>query len=190
MAQFCSRVVALVVLVLAHGFWLRVQATCLCHLRHQPCLRRIRFCASSDLHSSHTGSSSGVNIQRTQNQAIGHISVSHEGLCHAGNCTMHWHGLLYLAQVLQRLCGLRWVMLPEGYPQLDLLVRDLRPAQMADFCQILVEMNDYRKDRFVKRMNTSMFNIICNKAITLSGFAFKMDLDAPPEPQPLKPLCM
>lgn len=36
-------------------------------------------------------------------------------------------------------------------------------------------MNDYQKDRFVKRMITSMFNTIRNKDIALFGFAFKKD---------------
>jgi hypothetical protein len=36
-------------------------------------------------------------------------------------------------------------------------------------------MNDYQKDRFVKRMISSMFNTIRNKDIALFGFAFKKD---------------
>ena len=39
----------------------------------------------------------------------------------------------------------------------------------------VVDMNDYQKDRFVKRMITSMFNTIRNKDIALFGFAFKKD---------------
>lgn len=39
-------------------------------------------------------------------------------------------------------------------------------------------MNDYQKDRFVKRMITSMFNTIRNKDIALLGFAFKKDTGA------------
>ena len=39
----------------------------------------------------------------------------------------------------------------------------------------VVDMNDYQKDRFVKRMITSMFNTIRNKDLALFGFAFKKD---------------
>lgn len=46
----------------------------------------------------------------------------------------------------------------------------------------VVDMNDYQKDRFVKRMITSMFNTIRNKDIALLGFAFKKDTGAPPPP--------
>ena len=40
-------------------------------------------------------------------------------------------------------------------------------------------MNDYQKDRFVKRMISSMFNTIRAKDIALFGFAFKKDTGAP-----------
>ena len=47
--------------------------------------------------------------------------------------------------------------------------------KVADYWQSVVDMNDYQKDRFVKRMITSMFNTIRNKDIALFGFAFKKD---------------
>jgi UDP-glucose 6-dehydrogenase len=51
--------------------------------------------------------------------------------------------------------------------------------QVAEYWQSVVDMNDYQKDRFVKRMITSMFNTIRNKDIALFGFAFKKDTGAP-----------
>lgn len=51
--------------------------------------------------------------------------------------------------------------------------------KVADYWQSVVDMNDYQKDRFVKRMITSMFNTIRNKDIALFGFAFKKDTGEP-----------
>lgn len=51
--------------------------------------------------------------------------------------------------------------------------------KVADYWQSVVDMNDYQKDRFVKRMITSMFNTIRNKDIALYGFAFKKDTGVP-----------
>ena len=39
----------------------------------------------------------------------------------------------------------------------------------------VVDINDYQKNRFVKRMITSMFNTIRTKQIAVLGFAFKAD---------------
>lgn len=47
--------------------------------------------------------------------------------------------------------------------------------KVAAYWQSVVDMNDYQKDRFVKRMISSMFNTIRNKDIALLGFAFKKD---------------
>ena len=41
-------------------------------------------------------------------------------------------------------------------------------------------MNIYQKDRFVKRMISSMFNTLRGKAIALFGFAYKKDTGALP----------
>lgn len=51
-------------------------------------------------------------------------------------------------------------------------------------------MNDYQKDRFVKRMISSMFNTIRNKDIALLGFAFKKDTGAHPCPSDTPLACM
>lgn len=47
--------------------------------------------------------------------------------------------------------------------------------QVADYWNQVVLMNDYQKNRFVKRMISSMFNTIARKKLAILGFAFKKD---------------
>lgn len=46
---------------------------------------------------------------------------------------------------------------------------------VADYWNQVVLMNDYQKNRFVKRMISSMFNTISGKKLGILGFAFKKD---------------
>ena len=48
-------------------------------------------------------------------------------------------------------------------------------AEVADYWESVVKMNDYQKSRFARNMISSMFNTITNKKIVLFGFAFKKD---------------
>jgi len=47
--------------------------------------------------------------------------------------------------------------------------------EVADYWNQVVLMNDYQKNRFVKRMISSMFNTISGKKLAILGFAFKKD---------------
>lgn len=47
--------------------------------------------------------------------------------------------------------------------------------QVADYWNQVVLMNDYQKNRFVRRMISSMFNTISGKKLAILGFAFKKD---------------
>ncbi|XP_028753786.1 UDP-glucose 6-dehydrogenase 1-like [Neltuma alba] len=48
-------------------------------------------------------------------------------------------------------------------------------AEVASYWKQVIQMNDYQKDRFVKRVVSSMFNTISGKKIAVLGFAFKKD---------------
>ena len=48
-------------------------------------------------------------------------------------------------------------------------------TEVADYWYSVVGMNDYQKNRFVKRVVSAMFNTIRNKKICMLGFAFKKD---------------
>ena len=47
--------------------------------------------------------------------------------------------------------------------------------EVADYWNQVVLMNDYQKNRFVRRMISSMFNTISGKKLAILGFAFKKD---------------
>ena len=47
--------------------------------------------------------------------------------------------------------------------------------EVADYWHSVVDMNDYQKSRFVRRMISAMFNTIRGKKISMLGFAFKKD---------------
>lgn len=47
--------------------------------------------------------------------------------------------------------------------------------EVAKYWQQVIDINDYQKNRFVKRMVSSMFNTVANKKIAVFGFAFKKD---------------
>lgn len=47
--------------------------------------------------------------------------------------------------------------------------------EVAEYWASVVEINDWQKDRFVRRMITTMFNTVSGKRIALLGFAFKKD---------------
>jgi UDPglucose 6-dehydrogenase len=40
---------------------------------------------------------------------------------------------------------------------------------------LLLQINDYQKQRYVERVISSMFNTVSNKKIAVLGFAFKKD---------------
>ncbi|KAK4257237.1 hypothetical protein QN277_006851 [Acacia crassicarpa] len=48
-------------------------------------------------------------------------------------------------------------------------------TEVANYWKQVIQMNDYQKDRFVKRVVSSMFNTISGKKIAVLGFAFKKD---------------
>lgn len=48
-------------------------------------------------------------------------------------------------------------------------------TEVANYWKQVIQMNDYQKDRFVKRVISSMFNTISGKKIAILGFAFKKD---------------
>ena len=48
-------------------------------------------------------------------------------------------------------------------------------AQVADYWNSVVAINDYQKQRFVERVISSMFNTIAGKRVAVLGFAFKKD---------------
>lgn len=47
--------------------------------------------------------------------------------------------------------------------------------EVAEYWQKVVDINDYQKSRFAKKMVETMFNTITGKKITVLGFAFKKD---------------
>eukprot|EP00897_Mesotaenium_endlicherianum_P006907 jgi/Mesen1/6244/ME000323S05373 len=47
--------------------------------------------------------------------------------------------------------------------------------EVAKYWQQVIDINDYQKHRFVKRMVSSMFNTVSGKRIAVFGFAFKKD---------------
>eukprot|EP00897_Mesotaenium_endlicherianum_P010258 jgi/Mesen1/9260/ME000006S09261 len=47
--------------------------------------------------------------------------------------------------------------------------------EVAKYWQQVIDINDYQKQRFVKRMVSSMFNTVSGKRIAVFGFAFKKD---------------
>ncbi|EFJ27424.1 hypothetical protein SELMODRAFT_84327 [Selaginella moellendorffii] len=48
-------------------------------------------------------------------------------------------------------------------------------AEVASYWKQVVHINDYQKNRFVKRVVSSMFNTVSGKKIAVLGFAFKKD---------------
>ncbi|KAF7806243.1 UDP-glucose 6-dehydrogenase 1 [Senna tora] len=48
-------------------------------------------------------------------------------------------------------------------------------TEVANYWKQVIQMNDYQKDRFVKRVISSMFNTVSGKKIAILGFAFKKD---------------
>ncbi len=46
-------------------------------------------------------------------------------------------------------------------------------AEVADYLEMVVKMNEYQKQRFVQRIVKEMFNTVAEKKIALFGFAFK-----------------
>jgi UDPglucose 6-dehydrogenase len=48
-------------------------------------------------------------------------------------------------------------------------------AEVADYWESVVRMNEYQKRRFVQNMLKAMFNTVAGKKIALFGFAFKAD---------------
>ena len=48
-------------------------------------------------------------------------------------------------------------------------------TEVANYWKQVVQINDYQKSRFVKRVVSSMFNTVSGKKIAILGFAFKKD---------------
>ncbi len=55
------------------------------------------------------------------------------------------------------------------------LCRHYGLAEVADYWEQVVHMNEYQEDRFVRQMIASMFNTVAGKRIAILGFAFKAD---------------
>lgn len=55
------------------------------------------------------------------------------------------------------------------------LCRSCGLARIADYWEQVVSMNEYQRDRFVRRMLNAMFNTVADKKIAVFGFAFKAD---------------
>lgn len=47
--------------------------------------------------------------------------------------------------------------------------------EVAEYWKQVIRINDYQKDRFVRRMMAAMFNTVSGKSICILGFAFKKD---------------
>lgn len=47
--------------------------------------------------------------------------------------------------------------------------------EVANYWQQVVDMNDYQKDRFARKIVSSMFNTVTGKKLSILGFAFKKD---------------
>ncbi|KAH7365964.1 hypothetical protein KP509_18G056600 [Ceratopteris richardii] len=48
-------------------------------------------------------------------------------------------------------------------------------TKVANYCKQVVQLNDYQKSRFVKRIVSSMFNRVAQKKMVILGFAFQKD---------------
>ena len=46
---------------------------------------------------------------------------------------------------------------------------------MAEYWEQVIHMNEYQKERFVRRILEAMFNTVSGKKIAILGFAFKKD---------------
>ena len=55
------------------------------------------------------------------------------------------------------------------------IARSLGLAEVADYWEQVVKLNDWQHDRFVARMISEMFNTVAGKRIAVFGFAFKAD---------------
>jgi UDPglucose 6-dehydrogenase len=55
------------------------------------------------------------------------------------------------------------------------LSRSLNLPEVADYWEQVVQMNEYQKHRFSKRVVDTLFNTITGKRIAVLGFAFKAD---------------
>ncbi len=55
------------------------------------------------------------------------------------------------------------------------LCRSFNLPEVADYWESVVDINDYQRTRFVRRMIKAMFNTVVGKRVALLGFAFKAD---------------
>ena len=55
------------------------------------------------------------------------------------------------------------------------IARSYGLAEVADYWQMVVSINDFQRDRFVQRITNEMFHTLVGKKIALFGFAFKAD---------------
>lgn len=55
------------------------------------------------------------------------------------------------------------------------IARSYGLAEVADYWQMVVSINDFQQERFVQRITNEMFHTLVGKKIALFGFAFKAD---------------
>ena len=55
------------------------------------------------------------------------------------------------------------------------LCRYFRLPEVANYWEQVISMNEYQKERFVRRILSSMFNTVSGKKIAILGYAFKKD---------------
>lgn len=53
------------------------------------------------------------------------------------------------------------------------IAETLHLTQVADYWKAVVQMNDFQKERFARRVVTSLFTTLSDKKVTLFGFAYK-----------------
>ncbi len=58
---------------------------------------------------------------------------------------------------------------------LSYLCHHFELPEVAEYWKQVIKINDYQKDRFVRRITAAMFNTVSNKSICVLGFAFKKD---------------
>ena len=58
---------------------------------------------------------------------------------------------------------------------LSYLCRYFRLPEVANYWEQVISMNEYQKERFVRRILSSMFNTVSGKKIAILGYAFKKD---------------
>ena len=86
-------------------------------------------------------------------------------------------GLLACCWLLLRQCsvGFGGSCFQKDVLNLVYLCESFGLREVASYWQSVIDMNDYQKSRFAKKMVHSMFNTVTGKRIAIFGFAFKKD---------------